>query len=548
MLAALSVAAVGATLLVGCAVGGGDRVAEQPGSEANTAEESAKPELPLVSSQATRPNVVVVMTDDQSLQTMRVMRRTQRIIGDHGATFSQSLVSYPLCCPSRTTFLTGQFAHNHGVQGNSPSGDGGGYLNLVQPGRTLPAWLQASGYRTAHVGKWANAPGPHSPAGWDRLWMTFDGTTSYYGYRAGRPDGKSRSLGNETRDYHTDAVTRLATRFIRAEGARPDEQPFFLSVAYLAPHDGFGRDDEASRRCAGETAAGDPNHLGAVPAPRHRSAFSNTPLPRPPSFNEEDVTDKPAAVREARLSPGVVARIERRYRCELASLLSVDEGVQRIWTALGETGAADQTVFVFTSDHGKLHGEHRHGVRKNRPYEEAIRVPLMIRGPGVPDGITLNDPVVNADLAPTILDLAQAQPEGGLAREIDGSSLVPLLEGGVDWSDRAIPIEGRLRTELAGGGYEVLSYVGVRTARYSYTEYYRQAVASESEGAEVAIGEGELVGRELYDLEADPYQLRNLGRDEEAYVGTRPALAAVLNRLRQCAGSACDIRAQIPNP
>ncbi len=495
-----------------------------------------------------RPNVVVLMTDDQGMESMRVLRRTRRLVGERGVTFSRAFASFPLCCPSRASLLTGQHAHNNGVQGNRPNRDGGGYVNLRRPGRTLARWMKASGYDTAHFGKWANSPGPNVPPGWDTWGRTFDRTTAYYGYRMPRPGRKPLAYGSRERDYHTDVVTRKATRFIDRHAGRKDG-PMFLSVGYLAPHGGFGRHDAAGHRCGGVSTAGEPTKGAAQPAARHSAAFAGAPLPRPISFNEADVSDKPASIQaSARFTPWQIEIIKTRYRCELASLLSVDESVGRIVRALRRADELARTYLVFTSDQGGFHGEHRRTGGKNLPYREATRVPLLIRGPGLPRGKVIADPVANVDVAPTVLALTRVRQPRGLRRVMDGRSLVPVLEGRASWPDRAVLIEGRHpTTQTYYGRWQVASYQGVRTRRYAYNEYFVQTVNGPYEGAETRIGQGELSARELYDLETDPHELRSVDL-EPRYREIRERLAAALDRLDDCAGTECRVDVSPPSP
>ena len=491
------------------------------------------------------PNVVVVMTDDQDARSLAVMRRTRRLIGGRGATFDAAIASFPLCCPSRATFLTGQYAHNHGAQGNFPDTDGGGYVSLTEPERTLPAWLKAAGYRTAHVGKWASAPGTSVPPGWDR-WMATTAQTSARYYDFALTDGTGEEplasvdqvrFGASARDYHTDVVTRASADLIRRWA--PGRRPFFLSVAYLAPHLGAGRGDAATRRCS----PGAP-----VPAERHLSGLAGRSLPRPPSLDEADVSDKPrAVVRDTRLDDVEIEALERVHRCRLASLLAVDEGVGRIIGALRAAGELGDTVLVFTSDNGYLLGEHRLAARKNIPYEEALRVPLLLAGPGIPAGGEVAAPVANLDLAPTILQLAGAEQPRDLARPTDGGSLVPLARGDVSGADRAILIEGRYDTAESARGFEVLSYVGVRTRRYLYAEHRRAAAPSREEGAATEIGAGERIAVQLYDMQRDPFQLENEA-GTPAYRDVRRELRRLLARLEECEGSSCLAQASVPAP
>jgi len=457
--------------------------------------------LPAVSRQPSsaaappRPNVVVIMTDDQTVADLRALPKTRALLADHGTTFANSFVAYALCCPSRATYLTGQYAHNHGVMGNKPPN--GGYARLDHA-NTLPVWLQAAGYDTAHVGKYMNGYGLRSPTevppGWSRWFALVDPATyQMYGYSV-NDDGVLVDYGDRAADYQTDVLAREAERFVRAREGLP--QPFFLSVAPLAPH--LERSDEAGK--------GTPPR----PAPRHAGRFAAEPLPAKPSFNEADLGDKPPNVRKLPpLSSARVAAITATHRARLASLLAVDDLVERLVDALAETGQLDDTVIVFTSDNGFLLGEHRVPDGKYLPYEESIRVPLIIRGGRFPAGATAAQPVSNIDLAPTIVALTGAVPR----RTMDGQSLLPLALDPKKGTDRALLVEG---VKVNSGRP---TFQAVRDARWLYVEYAGGA-------------------REMYDLQTDPYQVRSQP-DAAAFLKARANLARRLARLRKCAGAGC---------
>ncbi len=234
--------------------------------------------------------------------------------------------------------------------------------------------------------------------------------------------------------------------------------------------------------------------------------------PRPPNFNEADVSDKPAKIRDLpRLDASQITDIQRGYRCELESLLSVDEGVKQVVGALETSGVLDNTLVVYTSDNGYFHGEHRIPKDKQRVYEESIRVPLQMRGPGIPQRQTVSEPVINADLAPTIIDAANAQP--GLT--MDGRSLLPVAKDPAVDRDRELLIEEP-------------TFEAIRTARYMYAEY----------------GGG---GKELYDLAKDPFELQSR-HDAPAYATVESVLANRLHKLQTCAGSSCRAYQRDPLP
>ncbi len=252
----------------------------------------------------------------------------------------------------------------------------------------------------------------------------------------------------------------------------------------------------------------------AKPAPRHADAFNFEPLPRPPNFNEANVSDKPESIRKLRpVTAGRTIDLQRMYRCELESLLSVDEGVKQVVDALRSRGELDNTLLVYTSDNGYFHGEHRIPHGKMRIYEESIRVPLLMRGPGIPRGDTVGYSTINADLAPTITDVANVNP--GL--RMDGRSLIPIAKNPGITEGRELLIEEP--GPLSGSQYWGPGFEAIRTKRYVY--------------AKLRTGE-----KELYDLAQDPFQLRSRHADP-AYASIRSHLAARLHRLQDCAGAGC---------
>ena len=447
-----------------------------------------------------RPNVVVLMTDDQTIESMRVMPGVRRVLAAEGTTFTRSFTSFAVCCPSRATFLTGQYAHNHGVLSNRPPE--GGYRRLDRY-ETLPVWLGRAGYRTMHVGKFLNRYGQHLgphhvPPGWDEWHGSIDPSTyRYYGYTL----NENGTLVTYPRAYSTDLYADRAIELI--EDAAAADEPFFLNVGFLAPHDGAPRDADDLRGLPTPS-----------PAPRHRDRFAREPLPASvrAAFNEADMSDKPASIRALRpIDARRAAVIRENYRQRLEALLAVDEAVVDIVAALREQGELDDTLVIFTSDNGYFHGEHRMPSEKMLVYEPSIRVPLVMRGPGVPRGERRGQLVTNADLSPTILAVAGATA----AKPQDGRSLLPLLaDRGLEWG-RDLLVEGM-------DGYTIVGYEALRTYRYLYARY--------------TTGE-----RELYDLERDPHQLTSVHADPR-YAAVRAQLARRLASLATCAGRSCGSR------
>jgi arylsulfatase A-like enzyme len=440
---------------------------------------------------AVRPNVLVLMTDDQTVESMRVMPNVKTLIADQGVTFDNSFVSYSLCCPSRSTFLTGQYAHNHGVWGNTAPN--GGYYKLDST-NTLPVWLQRAGYQTIHLGKYLNQYGTRNPReippGWGQWYGTPDPSTYRYLNYQFNENGTLVQFPNTPANYKTDVESRLAVDLISRQAADP--RPFFMWVAFLAPHSGNPRD------------ADDPTGIATPsPAARHKNRFANEPLPTPPSLNEADMSDKPAAMRNRPLlTPARLGAIRESYQQRLESLLAVDEAVAQIVNELTRIGKLDNTYIIFTSDNGFFHGEHRVAAGKVLLYEPSIRVPLLIRGPGIPAGRHRSQFVANIDLAPTIVQATGAQP----GRVMDGRSLIPFAKDKLLQSGRDILLE-------------TPTYAAVRSPNWLYAEH--------------VTGE-----KELYNLARDRDEL-NSQQTNPDYDPMEANLAMRLARLRQCKGAVC---------
>ena len=414
-----------------------------------------------------RPNIVVVLTDDQRWDTLSAMPTVQSELVDKGINFANGFVVNSLCCPSRASLLTGQYSHSTGVYVNK----GGRGYRAFREESTIATWLQAAGYRTGYVGKYLNGyRGPHVPPGWSR-WVAFTGA-GFFNYPL-NVDGVPVWYGSEPDDYSTDVLAGEAVSFIEQS---PDA--FFLVFAPFAPH------------------------APATPAPRHESAFARLAPWRPASYNEADVSDKPDWVRALPLlAPERQAGIDSFRRSQLRSLLAVDDAVKAIVGALKRTGRLQDTLIVFTSDNGMAWGEHRRA-HKEDPYEESIRVPFVVRydalgvAPRVERGLALN-----IDVAPTLADL------GGVPLPLaDGRSLLPLL------TTPAIPWRSDFLIEhLRTASGRMPTYCGVRTTNSLYVSY--------------ETGE-----EELYDLVADPNQLSNLAADPAART-TLPPLRRRLAQL-----------------
>lgn len=488
---ALAVVVVGClALTVGAPVAGGATSApRESGAEAAASGGTVERRDP--------PNIILITTDDQNARDMAAMPRTARLLGRDGTTFTQAFSPYPQCCPARASILTGQYPHNHGVMSNLPPWGG---FPAFDDTDTLPLWLQAAGYRTAMLGKYLNGYPPdddrlYIPPGWDRWLAPIKNIYNYRRYTL-NDNGVARVV---TGRYSTSMVRDEAVSLIEqyAGGA-----PFFMWAGFLAPHTGPPREpDDPLRRYPGSGLK-----TPAVQG-RYRDSLSYLPLPDKPSINEADVRDKPRFVR-GRQKPLVPVR--ELYQQRLESLRSVDDAVVAMVDALKREGELRDTVLIFTSDNGYLLGEHRQ-VGKVVGYEESIRVPLIVSGPGFSTGRRTDRLASLVDLAPTIAALAGARP--GLVQ--DGVDLRRVLGRSPDFAQRVILLEALAKRSAAGERW----YTGIRSPRHTYLRY--------------DTGE-----RELYNLDADPFQLENRAgtpgtRDlERRYERARRVLA-------DCAGAVC---------
>ena len=492
---------------------------------------------------AERPNIVFLMTDDQDIGTLgpipglpafesdcarrptSPMPCLEELVTSRGVSFERHYAAFPLCCPSRATFLSGQYGHNNGVRGNLQ------YDNLDTE-HVLPVWLQEAGYTTAYAGKyqgplffgWGHPDHPGGvPKGWDRFWVTSDLASTFHSQfnYVIDDDGVPVFYGSRDKDYLADVTTDVAREFIERQDG--EEKPFFLGVGYAAPHwavdplpggevETPGTVNNPQRFLTGDTTFKLEQNAGPpVPAPRHRDELdrfleADLAAPRHPSFNEADVSDKPSFVRTMQpLNEAEIARIDRHYAFRLASLLAVDEGIKEIVDALKRTGQYENTYIIFTSDNGWLQGEHRLPVGKVHVYEESTRLPLLISGPGVRRDSTVGEANSNVDWAATILDLANAEPDPRF--ELDGMSLAPYLWNPQKRFDRVVFHE----TSDDDSGY-----VAARSGRWKYVEY----------------NTGE---RELYDLRSDPHEVTSR-HDASGLRSVVSRLSALLERFRTCHG------------
>jgi arylsulfatase A-like enzyme len=408
----------------------------------------------------TRPNLVLIVTDDQRWDSMGQLPRTNAMVS--WLRFSKAYVNEPQCCPSRATIFTGRYSHHTGVE---TLADG----PRLDESRTIATMLRGAGYRTGLFGKYLNGypfrRGLYVPPGWDRF-SAFVTGYSYYNYSLNQ-NGILASYGSDPADYSTDVLTAQAANFISSTAPTA---PLFLEVAYNAPH---------------HTATGPP-----VPAPRHVGSCANTTMALPANFNRFDTISEPSWMAgETAVSSSSMIR-QRRATCE--TLRGVDDGIQAIVRELARTGRLSNTYIVLISDNGYAFGEHRL-TGKGDLYESSVRVPLLASGPGVVPGSSIRL-TSNVDLVPTLLEWASvAAPLNFL----DGASFAASARG-----DTTAPVPGEVllrgcrtgrTTNLECGGYrtDMGRNWGLRTSVFKYVEYpdgYRQ----------------------LFYLARDPFELTNL--------------------------------------
>lgn len=492
-----------------------------------------------------RPNLLVLMTDDMRADDLRFMPQTRRLLGadaEAGATFVNALAPHPLCCPARASFLNGRYTHNHGVWSHKePFG-----FRVLDDAETLPVWLQRAGYATAFTGKYLNGYGSqrllsggpstrYVPPGWtdwraavghrgiDEPWLAgspyryFDTTLNVGGVLEPHPG-----------EYQTHLLGGVAREMVREAARSP--QPFFAHVSFTAPH--TGGPDEPDDPVRVDAAPGMRSRLGTPARPSYvHGRFDAEITGIPGRAREPGIVGKPVFLsgRPPMTQAEVAGLLEvRRQRAE--ALAVVDEEVGAIMATLAATGQLDDTIVLFTSDNGYFLGEHRMRTGKTLAYDPSLRVPLLVRGPGVAPGVR-RDPFLTVDVAPTLLAAAGVRPP----EVVDGVSLLGVLrDGDRGWTRPVLTESGprRLAPLVRRGllpegsvldrphGPSPLRFSqGVRTERYLYVEH-----ASDE--------------RELYDLVRDPGQLDNVVADESR-AGVVRRLAAVLDRLRTCSGEGC---------
>lgn len=426
-----------------------------------------------------RPNVVFILLDDVRADelgcTGHPFAKTPHIdrIAREGARFTNAFVTIPLCSPSRASFLTGQYAHTHGVK------DNGDHAALSHKLRTFPRLLHETGYRTAFIGKWHMGSDDRPRPGFD-TWVAFPGQGHYV-----NPTLNINGQRQVVEGYATDILNSKALEFLRQK----HDRPFLLYLSHKALHPDVAKNSDGS-------VAVDKEGLFR-PAERHRSLYEGAVFPRRPNANFDVLEGKPALTRPIGKLPPLSRKTgtsDEVIRNRARMLAAVDEGVGEIFQALEDSKTLDSTIVVLTSDHGYFFGEHGLSVERRLAYEEAIRIPLLIRYPPlIKPGTVYDQTVLSIDLAPTLLDLGGVRPPPNM----HGRSFIPLFSNPALRLRQSILIE--YFSDTVFKRMDRMGYQAVRTPKWKYIAY------TELEGMD-----------ELYNLEMDPYEQKNLIRDPQA--------------------------------
>jgi N-acetylglucosamine-6-sulfatase len=484
-------------------------------------------------------NVIFILTDDMNSSELAGMPNVMSEIAGQGTTFNRAYVSFPLCCPSRATMMRGQYMHNHGVRGNFPP-QGGWPKFQPHEASALPVWLRGAGYHNVHIGKYMNGYPTQNgdlpvPMGWDEWYGKVSEDALYFNYQLIEKSGENAPPritfhGDQPLDYQTDVFSDRAADFVRDHPV--SQEPFLVDLWFNSPHGPF------------------------EPAPRDLFRLAGAPLPKLAAFNEKDISDKPKWFqRQARkrLSREQIKLIDNERRRAQEQLLSVDASVGELIQALRGEGILDETYIIFTSDNGFFRGEHRLANGKYLPYDPSSRVPMLIRGPGIPAGGVSNELVWNGDITQTILQIATGSENPSL----DGRSLLPFAESPALRTTRPILLEadtgpgtgaeqaGRSAARARQARVGVLGRRGVKnleqepnaikSATTNSAPAYRSIRTDRYEYTVYANGQ-----TELYDMWRDPAQLRSLVRDPR-YRYVRQWLSNALIPLSSCSGAACRV-------
>lgn len=482
----------------GCSLLGNDKAApapikpEAPGKPiANAGRTIADPLA------GTRPNILFITVDDMAPRDLKWMPKVRALIGGAGMRHDNAITPTPLCAPSRATWMSGQFAGNHGVR--AVEGPRGGVRAFDENDR-LPSWLQAAGYNTGFLGKYINGNGMADPTAVPPGWTDWRGSIDMTTYDFSRVKLNVNGTVWEKPGYQTVTYAKVGDQMIHDFAA--EQKPWFLNLNYVAPHSGGPA--ESDDPPPGTTVGGRYKVGTTSVEDRYRDHFADLDLPDQP-----DQWRRPSGTQpRPQITDPEKRDVREMFQQRLESLQSVDDAVAGHLATLEKLGQLDKTLVVFMSDNGFSVGEHDR-LGKLAPYYENLEVPLLVRGPGVQRGRS-SALVTNADLPVTFAALAGATPTSS----VDGIDIAPLWAGAT-MRTRSVPIAG---WNVSNGNRRL--WFGVRVDdRWTFSQGRRE--------------------RQLYDLVKDPYEITNVAHDP-AYEQTRRELRRTAKRLVHCAGIACQ--------
>lgn len=348
------------------------------------------------------PNIVLFLLDDLDAEfgSINFMPETLRLLGEAGVTFDNAYTTAPLCCPSRSSLLTGMYPHNTHIRSNSNNCAKEEWQKEGET-RTFGVYLQRRGYRTAYIGKYLNQyKSDRVPPGWTH-WVANTRNTVYYNYTLVVNGRKKRHGDNYNQDYFTDIITNYTVNFLTDSLTGYPDKPVALMLSFPAPH---GRQ---------------------VAAPQFQNLFQNVTSHRIPNWNYSPNPDKQPMLRNVpAMDVNQQAFTDWLHMKRLQTLPSVDNAVKKVVETLEQYGQLDNTYLALTSDHGYHLGQFGMVEGKSNPYEFDIKIPFLMRGPGIPAGVRKSDIVLNIDVAPTFLDIA-GMP---IPASMDGLSINQLFE------------------------------------------------------------------------------------------------------------------------
>lgn len=448
-----------------------------------------------------KPNILMITADDMAWSDLAYMPHVRQLLVDQGTSLTEAIAPTPICVPARGSLVTGQYAINHGAR--TISGPHGGYAALDEH-RTVPVAMQRAGYDTLFTGKYLNGYGTDGtakdvPPGWTDWRATTDPSTYNFMKPRINHNGKLTKYHRYTTYVMRDQVNQMLSAPER------EQKPWFLWANYVAPHHGSPVEADDPKRIFKDDKQA--QIQTTVPAPEDKGLYKNVPLPSLPYMFRTPVDAPKGSPSQHHFDAETRQALKIAYDQRIEAVRAVDRAVASHVQLLQRTGQLDNTIIIFASDNGYTTGGHNIN-GKLLQYREIQRIPLIIRGPGIPAGRKLSTSVGNPDVATTIMAAGGAKP----LRRQDGVNILPWLSAPPAY--RPIPISG---WKVDDGDKQI--YTGIRYGDWTYVRLRRG-------------------GEELYDLATDPYQLRSLQR-LPAYQRQLKEMRRLTAKYADCAGRTC---------